>query len=126
LGIVIQGPRVLKQGVSRASLKIKVMHYPQGASDAASGTTLAEIDPSADPERVLSDGKSLYLLIDSNLADIVQGKKLRAIYHPPDSKPIVGIAKGMSTPGGARVEIFKDGVLANPVKKKKSAYEKLK
>jgi hypothetical protein len=126
LAIVVQGPRVLKEGVSRATLTVKVLQFTHEASSAEQGAVLAELDPRNDPERLLSEAKGLYLLIDANLADIPQGKKLRVIYHPPDSKPLSGTARGMATPGASRLEIFKDGVLSNPVRKKKSVYEKLK
>jgi hypothetical protein len=36
----------------------------------------------------------------------------------------VGTGVGLSVPGG-KVELFKDGKLTNPVKKKKADYEKL-
>jgi hypothetical protein len=55
------------------------------------------------------------------------GKQLRLVYHPPDSKPLVGMAKGLSSPPSGRVELFKDGKLSNPAstkKKKKAEYEK--
>ena len=55
----------------------------------------------------------------ANIGDLPAGSKLRVVYHPPDSKALVGTAQGLSAPGGSRVELFKDGKLSNPVKKKK-------
>lgn len=126
LAITIQGSKALKEGVSVATLKVKVAQYAEDATSVEEGTTLAELDPVNDSERVLSSDASVYLLIDANMGNQPAGKQLRLIYHPPDSKPLVGMAKGLASPQSGRVELFKDGKLSNPAssKKKKSDYEK--
>lgn len=128
LAVTIQGVKVITEGASKPTLKVKVMQYAETATSVEDGTTLAELDPVADAERVLSSGTSVYLLIDANLGSQPAGKQLRLVYHPPDSKPLVGMARGLSSPASGRVELFKDGKLSNPVEKKKKAkgvYEKL-
>jgi hypothetical protein len=124
LAVTIQGTKELQGGVRVPKLKVKVVQYPEDATSVEQGISLAELDPKVDSERVLAEGNSVYLLIDANIGNLPAGQKLRVIYHPPDSKPLVGMANGLSAPGANRVEIFKDGKLSNPVKKKRSAYEK--
>ncbi len=128
VAITIQGTKQLKEGVTVAVLKIKVMQYAEDATSVDEGHTLAELDPINDSERVLASDTSVYLLIDANMGNQPAGKQLRLVYHPPDSKPLIGMAKGLASPASGRVELFKDGKLSNPVqatkKKKKSDYEK--
>ncbi|MEW5739774.1 MAG: hypothetical protein AB1938_12660 [Myxococcota bacterium] len=124
LALTIQGTKELQGGVRLPTLKVKVVQYAEDATSAEQGMSLAELDPRVDTERVLAEGTSVYLLIDANIGNLPAGQKLRVVYHPPDSKPLVGMAKGLSAPGANRIELFKDGKLSNPVKKKKSAYEK--
>ncbi|MGV3624353.1 MAG: hypothetical protein ACO1OB_26270 [Archangium sp.] len=127
LVLSIQGVKVMREGQSKPSLRVKVSSYSEEATSVEEGHSLAELDPVADAERVLSSDTSLYLLIDANLGALPSGKQLRVVYHPPDSKPLVGVTKGLASPASGRVELFKDGKLTNPVKKpkKKSDYEKL-
>lgn len=127
IALTIQGTRVAKEGASTATLHVKVMQYAEDATSVEEGITLAELDPVGDSERVLASDTSVYLLIDANMGNQPAGKQLRAVYHPPDSKPLVGMAKGLASPAAGRVELFKDGKLSNPTikKKKKSDYEKM-
>ncbi|MER2561960.1 MAG: hypothetical protein ABTQ32_14630 [Myxococcaceae bacterium] len=125
LSITIQGTKVYKESSSRSVLKVKVRQFAEDSTEIDQGRQLAELDPVQDQERVLAQGTSVYLLIDANIGDLPAGSKLRVVYHPPDSKALVGNAQGLSAPGGSRVELFKDGKLSNPVKKKKKTdYEK--
>lgn len=125
LALTVQGTKELSGGVRLPTLKVKVVQYAEDATSVEQGLSLAELDPKVDSERVLAEGTSVYLLIDANIGNLPAGKTLRVVYHPPDSKPLVGTAKGLASPGANRVEIFKDGKLSNPVqKKKKSDYEK--
>ncbi|MCU0700288.1 MAG: hypothetical protein MUC96_27585 [Myxococcaceae bacterium] len=125
VALTIQGLRVYQAASSRSALKVKVRQFSEDSTELDSGRQLAELDPVQDSERVLAQGTSVYLLVDANIGDLPAGPKLRVVYHPPDSKALVGMGVGLSAPGG-KVELFKDGKLSNPVKKakKKSDYEK--
>ena len=127
IAVTIQGSKALKDGVPTAVLRVKVMQYSEDAISVEEGRTLIEMDPINDAERVLASDTSVYLLIDANMGEQPAGKRLRVIYHPPESKPLVGLAKGLASPSTGRVELFKDGKLTNPIskKKKKSDYEKM-
>lgn len=128
IAVTIQGTRKVTEDGTKAVLKVKVLQYAEDATSVEEGQTLAELDPITDSERVLSSDTSVYLLIDANMGNQPAGKQLRVVYHPPDSKPLVGMARGIASPASSRVELFKDGKLSNPVskpKKKKSDYEKL-
>ncbi len=125
LAITIQGTRDVKEGVAVPGLRVKVVQYAEDATAVDQGTTLMELDQRRDPERVLAQGSSVYLLVDANAGNLPSGARMRVIYHPPDTKALVGTAVGLAAPSSARVELFKDGKLTNPSKpKKKSAYEK--
>ncbi len=126
LAITVQGLREYKSESSFSSLKIKVKQYAEDATSVDQGNDLVEMDVHTDNERLNAVDKTVYLLVDANVGSLPSNPKIRVIYHPPDAKPIVGIAKGLNAPGANRVEIFKDGKLTNPVlkaKKKKSDYE---
>lgn len=125
IAVTIQGSKALKDGVPTSVLRVKVMQYSEDATSVEEGRTLIELDPINDSERVLASDTSVYLLIDANMGEQPAGKQLRIIYHPPESKPLVGTARGLASPASGRVELFKDGKLTNPPKKKKSDYEKL-
>lgn len=126
LSITIQGTKVYKESSSRSVLKVLVRQYAEDSTEVEQGRQLAELDPIQDSERVLAQGTSVYLLIDANIGDLPTGAKARVIYHPPESKALVGNVQGLLASGGSRVELFKDGKLSNPVKKKKKTdYEKL-
>lgn len=126
LAITIQGLKVYKETSSRSVLKVKVRQFAEDSTEVDQGRQLAELDPVNDAERVLAQSTSVYLLIDANIGDLPSGAKARVVYHPPDSKALVGTVPGLNTPSGNRVELFKDGKLSNPVKKKKRTdYEKL-
>ncbi|MCA2980856.1 MAG: hypothetical protein INH41_28480 [Myxococcaceae bacterium] len=126
LALTIQGQKVYQGDSSRAVLRVKVRQFSEDSTELDAGRQLAELDPVQDSERVLAQGTSVYLLVDANIGDLPAGARLRVVYHPPDSKALVGTAVGLSAPGG-KVELFKDGKLTNPVKKKKKPadYEKL-
>jgi hypothetical protein len=126
IAITIQGAKALKEGSTSSVLRVKVMQYSEDATSVEEGHTLIELDPVNDSERVLASDTSVYLLIDANMGEQPAGKQLRLVYHPPESKPLIGMAKGLASPSTGRVELFKDGKLTNPPpKKKKSDYEKM-
>lgn len=120
LAITIQGTRDYKEGSAESNLKVKVKAYPEGDTRIDQGRLLTEMDQKHDEDRVQGQGESVYVLVDANIGDLPAGPKLRVIYQPPDSKPLVGMAKGLSAPGASRVEIFKEGKLTNPVRKNKA------
>lgn len=123
LAVTIQGLREYKSESSLSTLKIKVKQYSEDATSADQGTDLVEMDGRVDTERLNPVEKTVYLLVDANIGTLPSNPKIRVIYHPPETKPIVGYAKGLNAPGANRVEIFKDGKLTNPAKKKKKDYE---
>ncbi|MBL8919723.1 MAG: hypothetical protein JNJ54_12725 [Myxococcaceae bacterium] len=124
LAVTIQGVKVYKETSSRPVLKVRVRQYAEDSTDIDQGRELGELDPVQDSERVLAQGTSVFLLIDANVGDLPTASKARVIYHPPDSKALVGTIGGLAA-GASRIELFKDGKLSNPVKKKKTDYEKL-
>ncbi len=123
LSITIQGQREYKDSSSLSVLRIKVKQFSEEATTVEQGAVLAELDLRRDTERINSTDKTIYLLIDANIGSLPAGPKVRVIFQPPDAKPLVGTAKGLNAPGANRVEIFKEGKLSNPMKKKRSDYE---
>ncbi len=122
LSITIQGAREYKDSSSLSVLRIKVKQFSEEATSVEQGAVLAELDLRRDTERINATDKTIYLLIDANIGSLPAGPKVRVLYQPPDAKPMIGMAKGLNAPGANRVEIFKDGKLTNP-KKKRDPYE---
>jgi hypothetical protein len=125
LSINIQGTREYKDSSSLSVLRIKVLQYSEETTKLEQGAVLAELDLRRDTERINASEKTIYLLIDANSGSLPSGPKVRVIYQPPDAKALLGSAKGLNAPGANRVEIFKEGKLINPKKKKRSDYEDL-
>lgn len=123
LSITIQGIKEYKEQSSQATLRVKVKQFTEESTSVDQGTVLVELDPRKDTERINLSEKTVYLLIDANIGSLPAGPKVRVTYHPPDSKTLTGMAKGLNAPGANRVEIFKEGKLTNPLKKKKSDYD---
>ncbi len=123
LSISIQGQREYKDSSSFSVLRVKVRQYSEEATSVEQGSMLAELDLRRDTERINAAEKTIYLLIDANIGNLPAGPKVRVVYQPPEAKPIIGTAKGLNAPGANRVEIFKEGKLTNPMKKKRSDYE---
>lgn len=123
LSITIQGTREYKDSSSLSVLRIKVKQFSEEATSTDQGSVLSELDLRRDVERINAQDKTIYLLIDANSGSLPAGPKVRVIYQPPEAKPLLGTAKGLNAPGANRVEIFKEGKLSNPVKKKRSDYE---
>ncbi len=123
MSITIQGTREYKESSSLAVLKIRVKQFGEEATSVEQGSVLADLDLRRDTERINASDKSIYLLIDANIGSLPAGPKVRVVYHPPDGKPLIGSAKGLNAPGANRVEIFKQGKLTNPVKKKRNDYD---
>ena len=122
LAITVQGTRDFKGTSSETNLRVKVKQYPEDATSVDQGRVLAELNQRENEDRLTANGNSVYLLVDANAGDLPAGPKMRVIYQPPDSKPLVGTAKGLNAPGASRVDVFKDGKLTNPVKKKPKDY----
>jgi hypothetical protein len=117
LAVTIQGVRELTEGAMRATLKVKITQYAEGATTPDQGELLSELTP-ADGERVIAEGADVYLLIDASSGNLPSAAKARLIYHPPDSKPLSGVGRGLASGASKRVEIFKQGKLSNPVKRR--------
>jgi hypothetical protein len=123
LSITIQGQREYKDSSSLSVLRIKVKQFSEEATNAEQGAVLSELDLRRDTERINAADNTIYLLIDANIGSLPAGPKVRVVYQPSDAKPLTGTAKGLNAPGANRVEIFKEGKLSNPMKKKRSDYE---
>ena len=97
--------------------------YAEDATSAEQGIELVEMDARSTPSGSTPSRRPSTCSSTRTSARCPSSPKVRVIYHPPEAKPIVGFAKGLNAPGANRVEIFKDGKLTNPVKKKKRDYE---
>ncbi len=117
----MQGSREFRESSALSSLRVKVKQFTEEATSVEQGTQLVELDAKSDEDRVAVNGNAVYLLVDANIGSLPAGPKIRVVYHPPEAKPLTGFAKGLNAPGANRVEIFKQGKLTNPMKKKKKA-----
>jgi hypothetical protein len=98
----------------RYLMRVRLVHYAAEATSVDHGTTVGELTPVTDPERVRGDGRAVFLLLDGNMPSLSVGPKMRVIYHPMDSDALVGQAKGIKAPGTEKVELFIDGKIGSP------------
>lgn len=123
LAVVVQGVREFQEERTVYSLKVKVKQFTEETTSEAAANVVEELSLSDDSEKVLAQDTSVYLLVDANLgANMPAGPKIRVVYHPLGSPPLVGLANGLSSGpkgGGGRVEVLKQGKMVNPPPKKK-------
>jgi hypothetical protein len=109
LAVTIQGAREYKEGSADVLLRVRVRQFSDSTTSVDDGETMSELDHRRDPERLHVDGTTVYVLIDATNGTLPSGAKMRVIYHPPDTKALVGNAKGLFAAGVGKVEIFKQG-----------------
>ncbi|WP_223635206.1 hypothetical protein [Corallococcus sp. EGB] len=112
LAIVIQGVREYKRqdAPPEVALRVKVRQLGSDATSADSGELLADLNNRQDPERIQTDGTTVYLLVDATSALLPSARKVRVIYHPPGSKALTASINGMAGASSGRgVQIFKRG-----------------
>lgn len=116
LAVSIQGTREFKEESSVLMLKVKVRYLRDGLTNLDEGNVLAELDQKRDAERVKVEGNTVSLRIDATDGMIPSGKQMRVVYHPPESKALVGSAKGLLAGGSGRVDVYKKGKHTTPKK----------
>jgi hypothetical protein len=109
IAVTIQGAREIQEGSAAVVLRVKAKQLPNGSTSVDSGDAFAEMDLRRDPERVQSDGNTVYVLVDATNATLPSGKSMRVVYHPPGAKPLVGKTKGLLAGGSGKIQIFKKG-----------------
>ncbi|MFB1482027.1 hypothetical protein [Corallococcus sp. RDP092CA] len=112
LAIVIQGVREYKRqdAPPEVALRVKVRQLGSDATSADAGELLADLNNRQDPERIQTDGNTVYLLVDATSALLPSARKVRVIYHPPGSKALTATVNGMAgATSGRGVQIFKRG-----------------
>ncbi|MCK8496219.1 MULTISPECIES: hypothetical protein [Myxococcus] len=114
LAVIIQGVREYATESGKGAknwLRVKVRLLNNEASSVDDGELLAELSHKHDTDRIQSDGKTVYLLVDSTHPSIPAGRKARVVYQPPGGKPIQANVTGLIGGGGSKgnVKIFKDG-----------------
>lgn len=107
VAVLVQGLRDLSEGRSAAQLKVRIREYSGDRNRIDRFTQLFEFDLQHDSDRLVVDGNTVYLLLGG--ADLPRGAKVRVIYHPPDSRALVGMAAGLDAPKTAHVELVRDG-----------------
>ncbi len=107
VAVLVQGLRDLSEGRSAPQLKVRIREYGSDRNRIDRFTQLFEFDLKHDGDRLVMDGNTLYLLLGG--AELPRGKKVRVIYHPPDSRALVGTAAGLDAPKTAQVELMRDG-----------------
>lgn len=112
LAVVIQGVREYKRqdAPPEMTLRVKVRQLGSDATSADSGELLADLNHRQDPERIQTDGTTVYLLVDATSALLPSARKVRVIYHPPGGKALTATVTGMAgSNSGKGVQIFKHG-----------------
>src|SRR5262249_53333227 len=101
----------------------KVKQDNEDATSADQGTDPIEMDGRQDAERLNPVNKTVYLLVDAKIGNLPSNPKIRVIYQLPRAEPSVGYANGINARRAKRAQIYKDGKLTNPLKKKRKDYD---
>jgi hypothetical protein len=110
MAVVVQGARDYKGETSITFLRVKVRQLTNETKSWEDGEALADLDHRQDPERVQTDGNTVYLLIDATSPTLPSARKVRVIYRPPLAKPIQATIAGMLSGGSSStVRIFRGG-----------------
>jgi len=97
IAVTIQGAKALKEGVATSVLRVKVIQYSE--------TPPRRRGPQ--PRRARSDqrlgagARRRHLGLPAHRREHGRAagrKQLRIIYHPPESKPLIGMANGIASP----------------------------
>lgn len=118
MAINIQGARDYKDSRADVMLKVKVRMFGSDATSVEQGELVTELNSRQDPERVESDGETVYVLVDGTSATLPSGKLMRVVYHPPGQSAVTGTSSGMLAGGNSKVEVFKKGQKTGSTKKK--------
>lgn len=119
MAINIQGARDYKDNRADVMLKVKVRTFGSDATSVEQGELVTELNSRQDPERVESDGETVYVLVDGTSATLPSGKQMRVVYHPPGQSAVSGLTSGMLAGGNSKVEVFKKGQKDRSASKKK-------
>lgn len=103
ISVTIQGVRHYDGTFPTPVLRAKVRRLSGNPMDEAS--VMAEYDHRKDTDRIQSDGKEVFVLVDATSASIPSGAKVRLIYHPPGAEPRELVAPGLRAGKGARVQV---------------------
>jgi hypothetical protein len=106
--VTIQGIREFKNGEQVPTLRVKVTQYIDDATRVEDGRTAMELDVVRDHEHLISTDSALLLTIDGHQLTAPFGKEVRLVYHPPESKALVSVVRGLGTGAGApkRVDVL--------------------
>ncbi|RYZ39678.1 MAG: hypothetical protein EOO71_19130 [Myxococcaceae bacterium] len=112
LAVVIQGVREYKRQDAPPvmMLRVKVRRLGTDANSTDGGELLADLNHRQDPERIQTEGTTVYLLVDATSALLPSARKVRVVYHPPGGKAVQATVPGMlGSSSGRGVQIFKHG-----------------
>lgn len=107
VAVIVQGLRDMSEARSAPQLKVRIREYAGERNRIDKFTQVNELDLKHDGDRFVMDGNTVYLLLGG--VDLPRGAKVRVIYHPPDSRALVGMAAGLDAPKAAHVELLRDG-----------------
>lgn len=93
LAVTIQGAREYIGNVAEPHLRVKVRRLKGNA--VTDDAIVAEYTHKLDPERVQSDGRRVFVLVDATSTSLPAGPKMRVVYHPPGAKALTATVQGM-------------------------------
>lgn len=106
LVVLIQGVTELQGDGAVDLLRARLRRIADQDSDVEAGALVAEYDHRRNQERLVAEGTSVYILVDSNIGNLPAGSKMRVVYHPLGAQAVSGFASGISARGGGNVEVF--------------------
>ncbi len=119
LAVQIQGMRDYLGESATVYLKAKVRYLDTNAARIEDGDVIAEMDHRKDLDRLVSDGKEVFALVDATNGLLPTGAKCRLVYHPPAEKPLVAKCAGLAAAkGGTGLKVIKGTGKKGPVRSK--------
>lgn len=119
LAVTVQGMREFLELGARSYLRVRVRQLTKGEASMDDGAIVADLDHRRDPERLQTDGDTVWTLVDMTSLNLPAGKKARVIYHPPGAAALQGTTRGMLAGSASRATIFKNSKPARASGKKR-------
>ncbi len=103
LAVHVEGVRDYAGESATTYLRAKVWQLSADSARMEDGEILAELDHRRDTERLVSEGKEVFVLVDGTSTALPVGKSCKVTYVPPGDKAISARCRGLGTASGGRL-----------------------
>jgi hypothetical protein len=107
LALHIQGAREYGGEESNAFVRVKVRMLSRNSRRPEQGELLAELDHRHDTRRLYVEKNTVFLLVDATNSLLPLSRRMRVIYRPPASRPLVATVPGTLSGSTSGQAIFR-------------------